>query len=69
MATPSWRGLGRRYSLSSSLSSLETLMADGMQIALSYIALTTVLFLFPPDHLVTGSSMSALAPMSTAMHS
>lgn len=44
-------------------------MADGMQIALSYIALTTVLFLFPPDRLVTGSSMSALAPMSTAMHS
>lgn len=36
----------------------------GMQIALAYIALTTVLFLFPPDRLVTGSNMSA-CPMST----
>lgn len=35
----------------------------GMQIALAYIALTTVLFLFPPDRLVTGSNMSA-CPMS-----
>lgn len=37
-------------------------MTDWTQIALSYIALTTVLFLFPPDRLVTGSSMSALRP-------
>lgn len=29
-----------------------------MQIALSYIALTTVLFLFPPSRSVTGSNMS-----------
>lgn len=33
-------------------------LMNGMQLGLSYIALTTVLFLFPPGRPVTGSSMS-----------
>lgn len=37
---------------------LEHVLLTGMQIALSYISLTTVLFLFPPSRAVTGSNMS-----------
>lgn len=41
-----------------SLLLLGHVMLIEMQIALSYIALTTVLFLFPPSRSVTGSNMS-----------
>lgn len=68
METPSWCGLGYRYSIFVLLLWEVPIELTGMQVALSYIALTTVLFLFPPQRLVTGSSMSALILIPLSIH-
>lgn len=37
-----------------------------LKVSLCYIALTTVLFLFPPELPVTGSNMSKFSPFSSS---